>query len=78
MRINAHKNVSNPARSDRAPSDCCLGSICATADTPQDPALRSQGIAASAGPAVLGFETAAVVDATGGELSCSVFGRSHA
>ncbi len=28
-------------------------------------------------PAVLGFETAGVVDAIGGELSGSVVGRSH-
>ena len=33
----------------RGRGDCCLGSICRTADRPQDPAPRSQGIAASAG-----------------------------
>jgi len=43
------RTVPNPARSDRAPTDCCLGSICRIADRPQHPAPRSQGIAASAG-----------------------------
>ena len=71
------RTVPNPARSDRAPTDCCLGSICRIADRPQGPAPRSQGIAASAGACGVGFETNGVVDAIGGELSGSVVGRSH-